>query len=375
MFCLPCLSEGDAFTLEYNVEQSVRGVTSASRDRRDRETLGQIGGFYAFQTRGIAVKSIFRSDSWTTSAIPDQSGKVVVITGANSGLGYEATKALAEKGAHVVMACRSIDRGESARDSIREQFPAASLSVRGLDLASLDSIHSFAEEFTSEHDSLDVLCNNAGVMALPREETEDGFEMQFGVNHLGHFALTGQLLDVLETTSGRSRVVTHSSGVHERGQVDFGDLQSEDSYNKWDAYAQSKLANLLFAYELDRRLDSAGANVLSTACHPGYAATNLQRSGPEQSGSRLRLAMMRVANAVLAQSAEAGALPMLYAATHGGVTGREYVGPGGLANMRGAPEVQESSERSYDEETAERLWEVSEELTGVEFGLPEINEK
>jgi NAD(P)-dependent dehydrogenase (short-subunit alcohol dehydrogenase family) len=193
--------------------------------------------------------------------------------------------------------------------------------------------------------------------------------MQFGVNHLGHFALTGQLLDLLETTSGQSRVVTHSSGAHERGKVNFEDLHWEDSYAKWGAYGQSKLANLLFAYELDRKLDAADADVLSTACHPGYAATNLQKRGPEMAGSRLRVAMMKVANAVLAQSAETGALPLLYAATEETISGREYVGPGGFANMRGTPEIQESNDRSYDEETADRLWAVSEEQTGVEYSL------
>ncbi|MXR53063.1 SDR family NAD(P)-dependent oxidoreductase [Halovenus sp. WSH3] len=314
------------------------------------------------------MRSLFSTDGWTKSSMPDQSGKTVLVTGANSGLGYEATKAFAEKGAHVVMACRSTDRGESARESIREAFPAASLSVRELDLADLDSIRSFAEEFTAAYDSLDVLCNNAGVMAIPRRETDDGFEMQFGVNHLSHFALTGRLLGLLRSTSGESRIVTHSSGVHERGRIDFDDLQHEQSYDKWEAYAQSKLANLLFAYELDRRLDDEG-DVVSTACHPGYAATNLQKRGPEMAGSRLRLAMMKVANAVLAQSAQAGALPMLYAATHSEITGGEYVGPGGFANMRGTPELQESSDRSYDESSAQRLWTVSEELTGVEYDL------
>ncbi|WP_436901727.1 oxidoreductase [Halovenus halobia] len=312
---------------------------------------------------------MFSSDGWAADSVPDQSGQTVIVTGANSGLGFEATKVLAGKGAHVVLACRSVERGEDARDSIREEFPAASLSVRELDLASLASIRSFAETFTDEYDSLDILCNNAGVMAIPRQETEDGFEMQFGVNHLGHFALTGLLLDTLESTSGQARVVTHSSGAHERGRIDFDDLHSEDSYAKWGAYGQSKLANLLFAYELDRRLNDAGSNVLSTACHPGYADTNLQRRGPEQSGSRLRLAGMKLANFVLAQSAEAGALPLLYAATDESIEGGEYVGPGGFVNMRGTPEIQQSNERSRDEETAERLWTVSEEQTGVKYNL------
>lgn len=315
------------------------------------------------------MRGMFSSGGWTADSIPDQSGQTVIVTGANSGLGFEATNVLAGKGAHVVMACRSVERGEDARDSIREAFPAASLSVRELDLASLDSIRSFAETFTGEYDSLDILCNNAGVMAIPRQETADGFEMQFGVNHLGHFALTGLLLGTLESTSGQTRVVTHSSGAHERGRIDFEDLHSEESYAKWGAYGQSKLANLLFAYELDRRLKDADSSVLSTACHPGYADTNLQRRGPEQFGSRIRLAGMKLANVVLAQSAEAGALPLLYAAAEEDIEGGEYVGPGGFANMRGKPEIQQSNERSRDEETAERLWTVSEEQTSVTYNL------
>ena len=315
------------------------------------------------------MRGIFSTDGWTSESIPDQSGQTILVTGANSGLGFEATKVLAGKGAHVVMACRSVERGETAQESIREEFPAASLSVRELDLASLESIRSFAETFTEEYDSLDVLCNNAGVMAIPRQETADGFEMQFGVNHLGHFALTGLLLDTLESTNGHPRVVTHSSGAHERGRINFDDIHWENSYAKWGAYGQSKLANLLFAYELDRRLTDTGSDVLSTACHPGYADTNLQRRGPEQSGSRLRLAGMKLANRVLAQSAEEGALPMLYAATHEDIEGEEYVGPGGFVNMRGKPELQQSNERSRDEETAQRLWTLSEEQTGVEYDL------
>jgi NAD(P)-dependent dehydrogenase (short-subunit alcohol dehydrogenase family) len=305
---------------------------------------------------------------WTD--IPDQSGRSVVITGANSGIGFEATKAFARKGAHVVMACRSVDRGASARDEIRTAVDGASLSVMELDLADLGSIRSFVDTFEREHSALHVLCNNAGVMAIPRRETADGFELQLGVNHLGHFALTGLLLDRLKGTAGETRVVTQSSGVHERGDVDFDDLQSDAAYDKWDAYAQSKLANLLFAYELDRRLRATNASVTSVACHPGYAATNLQRRGPEMQGSTLRLWAMRVANILVAQSAAQGALPMLYAATAPSVNGGDYIGPGGFMNMRGAPETQRSSDISYDADRARRLWDVSEDLTGVSFDLP-----
>lgn len=309
------------------------------------------------------------SKGWTVADIPDQSGRNVVVTGANSGLGFETTKAFASKGAHVVMACRSEERGNRAREDILADQPDASLSVGHLDLADLESVASFAATVTDEHDSIHVLCNNAGVMALPRKETEDGFEFQFGVNHLGHFALTGHLLETLRDTDGETRVVTQSSGLHRNGKIRFDDLHSTESYDKWGAYAQSKLANLLFAYELDRRLTAAGASVTSVACHPGYADTDLQRRGPEMAGSTLRLWAMKVANALLAQSAAAGALPMLYAATAPDVEGGDYVGPGGFQQMRGSPERQESSERSYDESTAERLWEVSAELTGVGYPL------
>jgi NAD(P)-dependent dehydrogenase (short-subunit alcohol dehydrogenase family) len=327
------------------------------------------------------------SDTWTLDRMPDQSGRTVVVTGANSGLGYWATAAFARKGAAVVMACRSETRGEEAAADIRASVPDATLDVRRLDLADLDSVEAFADDFLADYDDLHVLCNNAGVMAIPRQETEDGFETQFGVNHLGHFALTGHLFDRLRATDGESRVVTQSSGLHERGEIDFAsvapratenasggtasdDLQGERDYDKWDAYAQSKLANLLFAFELDRRLDAAGIEaVTSVGCHPGYADTNLQRRGPEQFGSTLRLYLLKVANAVFAQDAEQGALPMLYAATAPDVEGGEYVGPTGFMDMRGPPGRATPSDRARDLDSAARLWGVSEELTGVEYGL------
>ncbi|WP_224333594.1 oxidoreductase [Haloprofundus halobius] len=304
-------------------------------------------------------------DGWTAADVPRLDGQTVVVTGANSGLGYQATRAFVHRGAHVVMACRDMERGEDARRELTSSRPSGALELQKLDLADLGSVRTFAETFADIHDRLDILCNNAGVMAIPRSETADGFETQFGVNHLGHFALTGLLFD--QFTGDGARVVTQSSSMHEAGEIDFDDLQSEESYDKWEAYAESKLANLLFAYELQRRLDDEGIeHVRSIGCHPGYAATNLQYRGPEAKGSTVRKAAMAVANATLAQSAEWGALPMLYAATED-VPGGSYVGPGGLMNMRGYPEVQESSERSDDEVTAGRLWRVSEELTGVEY--------
>jgi len=312
------------------------------------------------------------TDAWDVDAMPDCSGKTAVVTGANSGLGYEVATAFARKGATVVMACRSLDRGERAARDVSDAVPdtGATLDVRSCDLASLSSVAEFADGVREDYDAIDVLCNNAGVMAIPRAETEDGFEKQLGVNHLGHFALTGGLLDLLVDSEGESRVVTHSSGAHTAGEIDFDDLHCETDYGKWAAYAGSKLANLLFAFELQRRLDRAGVeDTISVGCHPGWAATNLQYRGPEQEESRVRHAMMKVANAVFAQSAERGALPMLYAATAPDVEGGTYYGPGGLFGMRGAPERQEPSDAARNEHTAERLWAVSEELTAVDFDL------
>jgi NAD(P)-dependent dehydrogenase (short-subunit alcohol dehydrogenase family) len=297
---------------------------------------------------------------WTADDVPDCSSETVVVTGANSGLGLEATRLLAREGADIVMACRDLERTEAAREAVRDDD---ALEVRELDLADLESVRAFADGLAADRDRVDVLCNNAGVMALPREETADGFERQFGVNHLGHFALTGLLFEQLRAAPD-PRVVTQSSGLHANGEVDFADLHGEERYDPWAAYAQSKLANLLFAYELDRRY---GDEVTSVGCHPGYAATNLQYRAPEKRGSRVRKALMRAANALFAQSAERGALPMAYAATADDVEGGDYVGPGGLMNVRGSPETQRSSGRSYDEETARRLWDVSEDLTGVEY--------
>lgn len=308
-------------------------------------------------------------DSWTEADIPDLSGRTAIVTGANSGIGYEATDMLAGNGAHVVMAVRSQARGETAAESIRGGL-SGSLTVRPLDLGSLDSIRSFTETMREEYDRLDFLFNNAGVMAIPRSETEDGFETQFGVNHLGHFALTAQLVDLLTAGDQDSRIITQSSGMHERGTIDFDDLHHEQSYDRWDAYGQSKLANVLFGYELHRRLTRSDVEtVRSVVTHPGYADTKLQQRGPEQDGSRVRLWLMKLANTLFAQSARAGAWPMLYAATGSSLEGGEYVGPTGMLNMRGTPGVQESSDRSYDEAVAKRLWAVSEELTGVEFEI------
>ncbi|OYR54305.1 oxidoreductase [Halorubrum halodurans] len=318
---------------------------------------------------------------WTPARMPDLDGKTVVVTGANSGLGLEGTRAFARKGATVVMACRSVDRGERAAAEIRSSVAGdPDLDVRECDLASLDSIREFAERLASDRDAVDVLCNNAGVMAVPRSETADGFETQFGVNHLGHFALTGRLFGLLAAADGiegedaarsAARVVTQSSGAHEQGEMDFSDLNWEESYGKWRAYGRSKLANLLFAYELQRRIDAAGdLGVRSVACHPGYADTNLQLRTARESGNPLLTVGMRLANAVLGQDAAVGAEPMLYAAT-ADVEGGAYVEPDGVMNMRGHPTVGRSNDASHDRADARRLWEYSVEATGVTFPFRE----
>lgn len=305
------------------------------------------------------------TDKWTTDQIPGQHGRVAVVTGANSGIGFVAARELARAGARVVLACRDSEKGAAAQREIAAASPDSEVEVAALDLASLDSVRSFAEQFHTEHDALDLLINNAGVMAPPRRLTADGFELQFGTNHLGHFALTGLLLDRM---AGRddARVVTVSSGTHRMGRINFVDLQGERNYGRWRAYGQSKLANLLFAFELDRRLREAGSAIRSVAAHPGYAATNLQ-SAAVPNPDRL---LMAVTNRLIAQSAEMGALPILYAATYPGLEGGAYVGPDSFFEQRGHPKLVGASEEARDEEVARKLWDLSEELTGVHFRIP-----
>lgn len=306
-------------------------------------------------------------DRWVETHIPPQQGKVALITGANSGLGFEAARLLAAKGARVILAVRDATKGERAAGEIRRDVSTADLAVLPLDLASLASIRGAADTVLRSEERLDMLINNAGVMAIPRRTTADGFEMQFGVNHLGHFALTNLLLPLLLRTPA-ARVVTVSSGAHVFGQINFDDLHGERRYHPWAAYAQSKLANLLFAYELQRRLAAAGRQAISVAAHPGYAATNLQRVGPEMRGSRLGMWLMTASNRLLAQSAAMGALPEVYAATSPDVQGGNYIGPDGPLGQRGFPKKVRSSARSYDLDVAARLWAVSEELTRLTSG-------
>jgi NAD(P)-dependent dehydrogenase (short-subunit alcohol dehydrogenase family) len=294
---------------------------------------------------------------WTTADIPDQTDRVAVITGANTGLGYETAAALAAKGAHVVLAVRNLDKGKDAVSRIERVTPGASVVLQELDLTSLESVRAASERLRSEYDRIDLLINNAGVMWTPKSTTKDGFELQFGTNHLGHFALTGLLLDRLLPVAG-SRVATVSSIGHRIiADIHFDDLQWERSYNRVGAYGQAKLANLLFTYELQRRLAHHGTT-LAAAAHPGGSDTELGRHLPD---------FLAPAFSLISQPAAMGALPTLRAATDPGVLGGEYYGPDGFGGMRGYPKVVPSSDKSHDIELQRRLWAVSEELTGVVY--------
>ena len=291
--------------------------------------------------------------------MPDQSGRVAVVTGSNTGIGLETAAALARHGAHVVMACRDQEKGRAAAARIAAGRASGTLDVMVLDLADLASVRSFCDAFHAGFDRLDLLINNAGVMWPPASRTVDGFELQVGTNHLGHFALTARLLNLLRQASG-SRVVTVSSVAHRVGTIDFDDLQWESRpYRPNRAYGQSKLANLLFAYELQRRLDRAGIETMSVAAHPGYTGTDLQRHA----------GLLRVLTPLLAMPPWRGALPTLYAATADGVEPGGYYGPGGLGELRGYPTRVGSSPESTDEAVAAKLWQVSEGLVGLEFAV------
>ncbi|MEZ0108366.1 NAD(P)-dependent dehydrogenase (short-subunit alcohol dehydrogenase family) [Catenulispora sp. EB89] len=304
------------------------------------------------------------STKWTADAIPALAGRTFVVTGANSGLGLEAARLLAGNGAHVVMTARSQAKGEAAAARIGQDVPGASLELRTLDLADLDSVRAFARGLHDDKVGVDVLINNAGVMMAPQGQTKQGFEVQFGTNHLGHFALTGLLLDLL-TEGSDPRVVTVSSTFHKQGSIDFDDLMRTKSYNPNAAYAQSKLANLLFGLELQRRLSAAGSPVRSLMAHPGYSATNLQFAGP----TGWRKAMMYVGNPLFAQKASIGVLPEVRAAVAPDVVGGQYYGSPKFMEMRGYPELVQPSRRAQDPAVAARLWEESEKLTGVVFPL------
>jgi NAD(P)-dependent dehydrogenase (short-subunit alcohol dehydrogenase family) len=298
--------------------------------------------------------------TWSFDSIPDQSGRTAIVTGANSGIGYETARALARKGAQVILACRDPQRAAAAASRIAGEVTSGSVTVQQLDLSDLESVRQFADRFVAEHQRLDLLINNAGVMVPPESRTKQGFELQFGTNHLGHFALTAQLLPLLRRTAG-SRVVVVSSGVHHAGHIDFDDLNFERrGYSAWKAYGQSKLANLLFALELQRRLQAAGANTIVTAAHPGWTATELQRTA----------GVAKLLNPLFAMKPADGAMPTLRAATDPSATGGQYFGPQNFFEMNGPPVTARVSKKAQDQTVADRLWTTSESLTGSHFNLP-----
>lgn len=304
------------------------------------------------------------ASKWTAADVPDQRGRVAVITGANTGIGFHTAEVLASKGASVVLAVRNLDKGERAAAQIAARRPHAEITVQRLDLGSLESVRAAADQLRTTHQKIDLLINNAGVMFTPKSVTADGFELQFGTNHLGHFALTGLLLDRLMNAAG-SRVVTMSSLVHRMCRtIDLEDLQWERGYKRIAAYAQSKLANLLFTYELQRRLARRTATTIAVAAHPGGSFTQQFHQTP--------VLVRPLVNAVgprLLNRPEVAALAPLRAATAVDVRGGQYYGPGGFREVRGHPSIATSSTLSHDDKAQRRLWEVSEELTGVRYPL------
>ncbi len=290
--------------------------------------------------------------------IPDQSGKIFIVTGANSGIGFEATRVFLQKNARVIMACRNREKAGKALSVLKDENPGAIVEVMELDMARLDSVKRFAGEFRSKYDTLDVLVNNAGIMATPYKLTTDGFEMQFGTNHLGHFLLTGLLLDILMGTAG-SRVVTISSIAHFNGTINFDDINSTKDYSRMKSYRQSKLANLLFTYELDRKLKQAESSTISLAVHPGISSTNLISLPPF---------LKRLEDMLLMTPAK-GALPTVTGATDRSFSGSEYIGPAGFRQAYGFPALLLSGRNSYDKETSARLWSLSEEMTGFKYNF------
>ncbi len=308
------------------------------------------------------------TQAWTAADIPSQHGKLAIVTGANSGLGLETSAALARAGAQVVMACRDASKAKTAFDEIRRRSPESRIEIMPLDLADLASVRAFAESVGTKYPRIDLLINNAGVMAVPLRRTADGFEMQIGTNHLGHFALTGLLLDALQAAPA-ARIVSVASLAHRWTRaMDLADLNWEHkSYARWDAYGKSKLANLLFMFELDRRLRKAGIEVISAAAHPGYASTNLQAVGPAMDNSAIGAMLMKFGNAMLGQSSTMGALPSLRAATAADVQGGDYYGPSGFQQLHGTPVKVGCRKLARDPQLAAQLWELSARLTHVSY--------
>ena len=309
------------------------------------------------------------SATWSAADAGDLTGRVVLVTGANSGIGYETTRVLAEHGAHVIMACRDRQKAARARDKLESKLDRSSLELLDLDLSDLASVRAAAERVVEQHARLDVLVNNAGVMGTPYRQTADGFELQMATNHLGHFAFTGLLLDRIVTTE-RSRIVTVSSHMHRLGRVRPDDLATSKARNSWIQYSTTKLANLLFVAELSRRLEAGGFRTMALAAHPGWTRSNLAGGGAALSKSRVRRRLSRVVGANLGQSAAGGALPVLCAATSSHVHNGEYVGPGGAFGMYGPPRAARPSRRARDVKLAAQLWEASEALTGVHYSVP-----
>lgn len=296
---------------------------------------------------------------WTEKNIPEQKGRIVIVTGSSSGIGFETAKVLAGKGAEVVIAVRNIDKGNKAKSKIQNRFEDAGLEVMQLDLADLESVRKFAGEFKTRYNRLDLLINNAGVMIPPYSKTKDGFELQFGTNHLGHFALTGLLMDLISATDN-SRIVNVSSAAHKYGNIDFEDLNWENrKYKAWRAYGDSKIANLYFTYELKRRLENQNSHILAAAAHPGWTATELQR----HSG------LFGFLNNFFAMKQSQGALPILRAAIDENTECGDYFGPDGWQEWRGYPVKVESNKLSHNTEIAGKLWQISENLTGVKYSL------
>ena len=299
-----------------------------------------------------------KAEKWTTDNIPDQAGRVVIVTGSNSGIGYEAAKVLAEKHAQIIIAVRSLEKGEAARTTILASTPEAKVTVSQLDLANLQSVKLFSEKFHQQFNRLDILINNAGIMIPPYSKTVDGFESQMGTNHLGHFALTSLLYDLLSNTPG-SRVTNVSSNAHNMGKLDFDDLQWESrKYVPFKAYGDSKIANLYFTFGMARRLEQADSQVMATAAHPGLTQSNLTKSK-----------ILRGINQVIAENAFMGALPTLMAATETSAKNGDYFGPSGWSEWRGYPKLVHGNKLSRDEDLAKKLWDISENLTGVKFQI------
>ena len=297
------------------------------------------------------------NEKWTTENIPNQNGRVVIVTGSSSGIGYETARILAEKQATVIIAVRNLEKGNAAADKIKSGIKDADLRILELDLANLESVKNFAENFKKNYSQLDLLINNAGVMIPPYSKTADGFELQLGTNHLGHFALTGQLLELLINTKS-ARIVNVSSSAHKTGSINFDDLNWEKrGYSGWKAYGDSKIANIYFTRELDKKLKENHLDLITTASHPGWTATELQRNS----------GIVEFLNKFFAQDISMGALPTLRAAIEKDLTGAEYFGPNGFMELRGYPVEVETNKLSKDEAIAKKLWEVSEELTGVKF--------